>query len=113
MDTNVPHVENYKVVKMKLMKPTKRNQNPSWEEGWYSKTHKYGPIKDFSDFECIQEITVWDKMDNPPPSHTYVLNRGGCLVGYFPRNDYDNFIYFGHSIKQFSKSHRKWKKVTI
>ena len=81
-------------------------QHPAWKEGWYSKTKKYPPVTDFNDFECIQETTVWDKTECNVPSHTYVLNRAGNLVGYFIRNDLTNWVEFGRP-GSFSKSRRK------
>lgn len=93
---------------------TEENPHPQWKEGWYSKSNKYPPITDFSDFECIEEITVWDKVKEfTVPSHTYVLNRAGHCCGYFIRNDYSNYVEFGRPSTQFSKSKRKFKKVKI
>ena len=91
------------------------NPHPHWKEDWYSPAFKYEPMTDFTDFECIEEITVWDKTDCNIPSHTYVLNRAGYCNGYFPNNliTLDNWFQIGRSSKGFSKSHRKWKKVKI
>lgn len=93
---------------------SEENPHPKWAEGWYSKTNKYPPITDFSDFECIEEITVWEKVKEfTVPSHTYVLNRAGHCCGYFIRNDLQNYVEFGRPSVQFSKSKRKFKKVKI
>jgi len=90
------------------------NPHPKWEEGWYSKAKKYPPITDFSDFECIEEVTVWDKVTEfTVPSHTYVLNRAGHCCGYFINNDLKQYIEFGRPSVGFSKSRRKFKKVKI
>jgi hypothetical protein len=88
--------------------------HPKWEEGWYSKAKKYPPITDFSDFECVEEITVWDQVKEfTVPSHTYVLNRAGHCCGYFINNDLKQYIEFGRPSVGFSKSKRKFKKVKI
>tara|TARA_A100001011_G_C13888991_1_gene666172 strand:- start:87 stop:419 length:333 start_codon:yes stop_codon:yes gene_type:complete len=90
------------------------NPHPKWEEGWYSKARKYPPITDFDNFDCIEEVTVWDKVDFDVPSHTYVLNGGGNCCGYFVRNNIDreHWVEFGRP-GTFSKSRRKFKKVKI
>jgi len=91
------------------------NPHPAWKEGWVSKARKYHPIEDFSEFECITEITEWEKVPYHVPSHTYVLNRAGNCCGYFVRNkiDKENWIEFHRPSTQFSKSRRKFKKVKI
>ena len=90
------------------------NPHPKWEKGWYSKARKYPPITNFNDFECIEEITVWDKVNFKMPSHTYVLNRAGHLCGYFINSiiDKKHWVEFGQPYS-FSKSHRKFNKVSI
>jgi hypothetical protein len=115
MDTNVSHVESYKVGKLEQVQYTKSNPHPKWKEGWFSHAKKYKPMTDFSDFDCIEEITVWDKVEFKIPSHTYVLNRAGYCNGYFINNiiDRNHWFEFGQSNKGFSKSHRKFKKVKI
>ena len=88
--------------------------HPKWKKGWYSKTNKYQPITDFDDFECIQETTVWDKVESyTVPSHTYVLNRAGHLCGYFIQNDLSKWIEFRRPNINFSKSRRKFKKIKV
>ena len=89
--------------------------HPHWEKGWFSSSYKYKPMTDFTDFTCIEEVTVWDQCDFTIPSHTYVLNRAGYCNGYFKNNiiNLDNWFQFGRSNKTFSKSHRKWKPVKI
>jgi hypothetical protein len=97
-----------------LIQYSETNPHPKWEDKWFSKSSKYGPITDFSDFDCIEEITVWDKVTEiTVPSHTYVLNRAGHCCGYFPRNDLNNWVEFGRPNLGFSKSKRKFKKVKI
>ena len=93
---------------------TVSNPHPHWEKDWYSCIEKYEPMTDFTDFQCLEEVTVWDKVEFKIPSHTYVLNRAGYCCGYFKNNiiDIDNWVKFGRSNKGFSKSHRKFKKVT-
>jgi len=88
--------------------------HPKWKEGWFSKSRKYPPIEDFSSFECIEELTVWDKCEFTVPSHTYVLNGAGHLCGYFITNkiDKDHWVEFGRP-GEFSKARRKFKKVKI
>ena len=48
------------------------------------------------------------------PSHTYVLNRAGHLCGYFINSiiDKKHWVEFGQP-HAFSKSHRKFNKVSI
>ena len=89
--------------------------HPHWAEGWYSKSNKYQPISNFDDFDCIEEVTDWSDIETNVPSHTYVLNRAGHCCGYFVRNDItkDSWVEFGRPSKGFSKSRRKFKKVTI
>ena len=115
MDTNVTHVERYKVGKLEQLKYTDINPHPKWEKNWYSCMNKYEPITDFSDFDCLEEVTVWDQVEFKIPSHTYVLNRASYCVGYFMNNiiNKDHWVYFGRSNQGFSKSRRKFKKVTI
>jgi hypothetical protein len=100
---------------LEQIKYTDINPHPKWKQGWYSCSEKYEPMTDFTDFDCIEEITVWDKVDFNIPSHTYVLNRAGYCVGFFVRNQInkDSWIKFGRSNQGFSKSRRKFKKVTI
>ena len=33
-----------------LIQYSETNPHPKWEKGWFSKSSKYGPITDFSDF---------------------------------------------------------------
>ena len=93
---------------------TKSNPHPHWEKGWYSSAFKYEPMTDFTDFECIEEITDWSETvkEFTIPSHTYVLNGGGNLCGFFPRNDYSNWVEFKVPMP-FLKSRRKFKKVHV
>jgi len=58
------------------------------------------------ELEVVQEVTDWEY-----PNHTYLLDKGkGWLVGY--RNVLTGEIkIFKSPLKQFSKSHRKFKKV--
>ena len=90
-----------------------KEQHPAWKEGWYSKTNKYPPITDFNSFECIEEITVWDKVHFKVPSHTYVLNDAGNCCGYFINNDKSKWVEFSRPSTAFSKSRRKFKKVKM
>jgi len=95
---------------------SENNPHPKWEEGkWFSKTNKYPPIVDFSDFECVEEVTDWSHVEYHVPSHTYVLNRAGHCCGYFVRNDIskNSWVELGRPSTQFSKSRRKFKKVKI
>ena len=88
------------------------NPHPQWEEGWFSKSNKHEPITDFSDFDCMKEVTVWDQVtEYTVPSHTYVLNRAGHCCGYFINNDLTKWVEFGKPNLGFSKSKRKFKKV--
>ena len=88
-------------------------QHPKWEEGWYSTSKKYPPITDFNNFDCFEEITVWDKVDFKMPSHTYVLNGAGHCCGYFIRNNKSKWVEFSRPNIGFSKSRRKFKKVKM
>ena len=90
-----------------------KEQHPAWTEAWYSKTNKYPPITDFNNFECIEEITVWDKVHFKVPSHTYVLNDAGNCCGYFINNDKSKWVEFSRPSTAFSKSRRKFKKVKM
>ena len=90
-----------------------KEQHPAWTEEWYSKTNKYPPITDFNSFECIEEITVWDKVHFKVPSHTYVLNDAGNCCGYFINNDKSKWVEFGRPSTAFSKARRKFKKVKM
>ena len=90
-----------------------KEQHPAWTEEWYSKTNKYPPITDFNSFECIEEITVWDKVEFKVPSHTYVLNDAGNCCGYFINNDKSKWVEFSRPSTAFSKSRRKFKKVKM
>jgi hypothetical protein len=90
------------------------NPHPQWKEGWFSKSNKHEPITDFSDFDCMKEVTVWDQVtEYTVPSHTYVLNRAGHCCGYFINNDLTKWVEFGKPNLGFSKSKRKFKKVKI
>ena len=102
-------------MKLDRIEYTDDNRQPHWEKNWFSAGFKYEPMTDFSDFQCIEEVTVWDKSEFTIPSHTYVLNRAGYCNGYFMNNiiNLDNWVQFGRSNKGFTKSHRKFKKVNI
>lgn len=58
---------------------------------------------------AYQEVTDWG--DNTP-NHTYVLNDNGWLVAYIKQGTTE-LITLNNPMKQFSKSKRKFKKVTI
>ena len=55
------------------------NPHPHWEEGWYSSAFKYEPMTDFTDFECLEEITVRDKVEFDMPDGD--LARDGAQPG--------------------------------
>ena len=103
------------VMGLNVIKYSEDKPHPKWIEGkWFSKSNKYPPIVDFTDFECIEEITIWDKVtEYIIPSHTYVLNRAGHCCGYFINNDLRQWVEFGRPNLGFSKSKRKFKKVKI
>jgi hypothetical protein len=61
-----------------------------------------------SDLQYLQETTVWEFSDTP--NHTYILNRGGHLVGYI-KSGTTKEIVFKSPLKQFSKSRRKFVKL--
>jgi len=89
-------------------------KHKDWKPKWFSHDRKYPPISNYNDFECIEEITDWSETvkEFTVPSHTYVLNGGGNLCGYFPRNDYSNWVEFKVPMP-FLKSRRKFKKVHV
>tara|TARA_B100000780_G_C21103149_1_gene445283 strand:+ start:1010 stop:1285 length:276 start_codon:yes stop_codon:yes gene_type:complete len=89
-------------------------KHKKWKETWFSEDRKYPPITDVNDFECIREITDWSETvkDFIVPSHTYVLNGGSNLCGFFPLNDYTNWVEFKVPIA-FLKSRRKFEKVHV
>ena len=58
---------------------------------------------------AYQEVTDWG--DNTP-NHSYVLNDNGWLVAYIKQGTTE-LITLNNPMKQFSKSKRKFKKVTI
>lgn len=60
-----------------------------------------------TDIQWFQEVTEWEY-----PNHTYAINKNGWLVAYIKAGT-DRVIEFSAPMKQFSKSRRKWKKVSI
>lgn len=89
------------------------HKHKDWKASWFSNERKYPPISNFDNFECIKEVTDWSDSEIDIPSHTYVLNGGGSLCGYFPGNDYTNWVEFKIPLKLFSKTRRKFVKVKI
>ena len=59
--------------------------------------------------DALLEITAWE--DNTP-NHTYVLNDKGWLIAYMKQGT-DVLIEMKNPMKSFSKTGRKFKKVTI
>ena len=59
--------------------------------------------------DALMEITAWE--DNTP-NHTYVLNDKGWMIAYMKQGT-DVLIEMKNPMKSFSKTGRKFKKVTI
>lgn len=59
--------------------------------------------------DALLEITAWE--DNTP-NHTYVLNDKGWMIAYMKQGT-DVLIEMKNPMKSFSKTGRKFKKVTI
>lgn len=58
--------------------------------------------------EYLKEITVWA---TPVQNHTYILSSAGHLIGYIKQGTTEEII-FKKPMKNFSKSRRKFVKVT-
>jgi hypothetical protein len=56
----------------------------------------------------LKEVTVWD---TPVQNHTYIINDVDWLVGYIKQGTTQEII-FSKPMKQWSKSYRKFEKVT-
>lgn len=56
--------------------------------------------------QYLKEVTDWNM-----PSHTYIVDDRGWLVGYI-REYADEILWFKTPKKSWSKSRRKFKNVT-
>ena len=63
-----------------------------------------------SEFDYLQEVTVWDDTSYTVSNHTYILNKAGQLAGYI-KSGTSAEIWFKSPRTQFSKSRRKFERV--
>ena len=61
--------------------------------------------------EYLKEVTEWDDLGYTVPSHTYIVNKATQLVGYIKEGTTEEII-FKKPMKQFSKSRRKFLKLS-
>jgi hypothetical protein len=59
----------------------------------------------------LQETTAWDDIDYNIPSHIYVIDNRGWLVGFIKSGTQD-VLWFEKPKKSFDKKRRTFKDVT-